>query len=340
MSKTLEDTRTAVLYRLGDEDCDIWSADEVDTYLKEGYDELAIKTMCFWDHAALEEAPNTANYTAKWEVAHFDSGQVRYSRFSITDKWEDSYDDQELEPGNHTAAWEWEYLSKNYVSALCDVPARMYQIERAVSNDKRIDPITKRQLETDPRFEYTEGEVEAYAMQYDGIRKFRKYRKPSDIGDMYEYDGTWGLLRDPSDITASTPTGTWGTPRRMDGEAPSTDGTGWGIPRRVYKSTVTRIEFFRRGTPVENDTDEFELPAIYIKYLRHYAMAKALAREGTGQDSALAAHFQARFLQGIARIKARMVHIQAQRIGVVGGLGARPTGGRPPKPKLPWAYGR
>jgi hypothetical protein len=338
MSKTLHDTIDAVLYRLGDTSKTIWSEAEVESYLKEAYDDLAIKSLCFWDHSSItEEVPNTSNYTAKWEVPYFETGDVRYSRFSVTAQFEDDYDDEELEPGNHTSAWEWEYLTVNYINALVDVPEKMYQIERAISNNKRIEPVTKRQLEADGRYEFTEGPVEAYAMQYDGLRKLRKYRKPTAI-DIFTVTGMWGLLRDASDATDASVTGTWGVPRIMGGVQPSTEFDGWGIPRRVYKSTATRIEYFRRGKELVSITDEFEFPDMYVKYLRHYAMSKALGRDGSGQDSALAEHYMARYLSGISRLSSRKSVQKSQKIGRIGD-GNR-VSGRPPKPVLPSNYGR
>jgi hypothetical protein len=338
MSRTLAEVREETLYRLGDEDSKIWTGDEIDAYLKEAYGEMAIRTLCFWDSATLEDVPYTANYNGSWEKSYFSSGQVVHGQFDHTEEWESSYVTSGLEPGNHTSIFEWGYLSKKYISALNDVPVSLYQMERAVWGNIRLEPLTQKELRNDPNYETTTGIPIAYMMQQEGIRKFRKYPRAVDASSQYSYVGTYGILRNPADISSETPTGTFGPLRMITGELVSPSLYAWGLARTVTQSSqTTRIEFFRRGSAVVSDNDAFELPDLYVKYLRHFAMHKAMEREGTGQDTKLSDHYRQRFDVGIARMKRRISSVLAQRVRVIGGSDTR--GQRPPKPRLPYQYG-
>ncbi len=328
MGKTLLTVRDDTLYRLGDTELKVWSNAEIDSYLQEGYDELAIRTLCFWDQSFLEDLPYIGNFNGSWEKIYFSSGEIIYEQFSHTESWESEYDSTGLDPGNHTSSFEDVYLSVNYISALSEIPDNLYKIERAIWDNKRLIPMTPMELEADPDYQTTEGDVAAYSMDQEGLRHFRKYRKPSVVSDIYSITGTWGILRDPSDITDETPVGTWGTIRRISGESVSSSNV-WGLVRRVTKQTKnTRIEYFRRGNPVASELSEFELPDLYVKYVRHFAMWRSLEREGPGQDTVLGEHYHQRFEIGIAMMLKRKSAIASTRIGRMGGAQSVRT--RPP----------
>lgn len=66
MARTLTQTRTDVLAYLGDSASAIWSTAEIDQYIKEGYDDLCIKTGILWIKAApagLQPVAGTGTYT-------------------------------------------------------------------------------------------------------------------------------------------------------------------------------------------------------------------------------------------------------------------------------------
>jgi len=332
---SLATVRNQILRRLGDTDLKVWTAAEIESYVKEGYNELAIRTRCFWDYAFMEDLAYTANYNQSWEKSYL---TIAYDQFTRTESWEDAYINDGLIPGNHTAAWERPYLTKNYVSALSELPDNLYEIERAVWDNQRIIPLTTSEIEAaDSRYETTEGDVIGYTMGKDGLRKLRKYHKPSEVSDSYTVTGNWGLLRSPGDLSSDTPVGTWGVMRRISGQ--QITGGPWGIPRATAnESQNMKIEFFRRGNALTSAASELELPEVYVKYVQHFAQWKALERKGAGQDPDLAEHYRLRFETGVQRIRHRVEAVRKFRVGRMGGALSR--GGPPPKPRLPWQYGK
>ena len=66
MARTLTQTRTDVLTYLGDTASAIWSTTEIDSYIKEGYDDLCLRTGILWvkdDPAGLQPVAGTGTYT-------------------------------------------------------------------------------------------------------------------------------------------------------------------------------------------------------------------------------------------------------------------------------------
>ncbi len=112
----------------------------------------------------------------------------------------------------------------------------------------------------------------------------------------------------------------------------------FGIIGPVYRENLNlRIEYRRRGKTLSDD-QPFEIPHRYTTYVRHYVLARALEREGPGQDLKLAAHFDARFQAGIARMLKRKNAMNYARAYVMGGSSSV-RGQKPPRPRLPYQYG-
>ncbi len=117
---------------------------------------------------------------------------------------------------------------------------------------------------------------------------------------------------------------------------------GLGTIRLVYipaeSASNTIIEYFRRGAALSSDSTALDIPDRYTDYIVWYALARALEREGPGQDSEMAAHYQLRYDEGVKRIKRRKSQIHQSRTGQLGGKDAPP-----PKlgdPQWPSTYGR
>ncbi len=111
----------------------------------------------------------------------------------------------------------------------------------------------------------------------------------------------------------------------------------FGILGPIYPDTnVVRIEYRRRGATLTT-TEPFEIADRYAAYVRHYAQARALEREGHGQDLALAKNFDERYEAGILRMKVRQQAMQYQRTYVMGGGDRKRQG--PPLARLGWQYG-
>ena len=138
--------------------------------------------------------------------------------------------------------------------------------------------------------------------------------------------------------TGDTTSGSRGIPRCVPTQYPI-GSNHWGTPRRVYRDgTNVKVEHWRSGRSLD-DADGCELPARYAYYLRDYAQARALTRVGPGQDNVLGKHYGERWQRGVARVIRRRELLQSPRVGT---LTPAPVlgGGRPPRPKLPWNYGR
>lgn len=111
----------------------------------------------------------------------------------------------------------------------------------------------------------------------------------------------------------------------------------FGILGPIYPDTsVVRIEYRRRGADL-SDTTPFEIPDRYTIYVRHYAQARALEREGPGQDLKLAENFNQRYEAGLLRMLVRKQAMQYQKTVVMGGSSKSQRG--PHLARLPWQYG-
>jgi hypothetical protein len=235
--------------------------------------------------------------------------------------------------------WRQEQLIDVASQATYDLPDDFLQMDRVTNDHKRLIPTYAVELErNDNLYRTTEGTVEAYCLDSDGPNKIRLWRVPATAAESAQMaaTGTWGLLRTPTDIDTSTFTGTWGMARiYLAGEIIT--GT-WGILRgaTTVSDSGTVIEFFYRPETVALG-DTFSLPDRMMKYVRHYAMHRAFAREGSGQDTKLAKHYFERYMAGIMIVKNRQQSYLKQRNIQLGGVD--PITHRPPKPKLPWNYG-
>jgi len=341
VAKTLENLRDEICRRLGDSTHAVWTVDEIDAYAIDGYNRMAELTHCFWDIGYLENLPYSGDHTCAWEIDYLSAGDIYQGEFKYTESWEIDYINNALGPANHVAPWEWQnsYVTHQYFMATAKLPTDCYQIERATQDYQEVDPIPSARLEKlDSRYELDSGLVSGYLMDKDGIRTLRKYKIPSSVCGYYTVDGTFGIMRDPSDITSEDIYGQWGIPRRIPDQHPC-GPYSFGLPRRVFKDDDNfRIEFFRRGRSVSGDYDEFEMPDAYCKHIRFYGMWKALLREGPGQDLELAKHYESRWVIGLGRIGNRKIDVKSNRVGRMGGSVSK--SGRPPRPSLPWNYGR
>jgi hypothetical protein len=345
-STTLVDVRGQVLRRLNDDGQAFWTFGEVDRYLTQAYQALTRATRAIWDLAYLENLPRGFSMTAAWErdYAEFDFGVANYTMDDERREFDPEYAADG--PANYTSPFEatgghLEAIgASTAIPALATVPADLTEIDRPTYDDRAISVISRRDAEAyDSRFELTEGPVDALVTKGDGLRVVRKVRVPSQQAETYTIAGSWGLLRKPTDLTGATVTGTWGVPRRIPDFHPMGPET-FGIPRRPYSDvTNVRLEHWREGRSVTVGTDVFELPDRATVYLRDYAIGRCYGRSGPAQDLTLAAHYEARYQRGVARLQRRVQAQQRQRIGVMGGSGtARRTG--PPRPTLPWAFGK
>jgi len=344
MATTLADLSAAVLRRLGDEAQSVWARAEVELHLRTAYKQLAMATRIFWDQVFAENLPPGFSCTQGWETAYetftYGVAQMTFEEERRTADW-----DSMTGPATHTCPDEIAFLSgigaSTAMSATAELPDTVYEIDRAAWDERTMEATTpQRAARLDSRYQLTAGEPYAYTFRQDGIRTFRKIRVPNVQADTYTTTGSWGLLREPADITSVSITGTWGIARRLPGHFAMGWDSPWGAPRRVYRSTKNvRIDHWREGRTMRAADDVCELPDHYARYLRDYAQARCLGRKGTGQDVRLAAYYDQRWVRNVDRLKARVARTAHAHMGVLGAdVAARD--GMPPRPKLPWQYGQ
>lgn len=340
----LTEARATVRRALNDADATYWSAAEIDSYLVQGYKETCRVTRAIWDLRYAENLPRGFSYTSAFEaaLATFD-----YGRANHTAAFERRLIDPEYEaegPANHTSPFEAinGHLSDTGAStdipATATLPATVSEIDRPLWDQRAIAVLTPRQAEaTDSRYELTEGEVYAIVPTQQGLKTIRKVRVPSAQADTYTVEGSWGILRSPADCSSGTVSGSWGIPRRIPGHH-AMGSESFGLPRRVYRDGKNvRIEHWREGRAVVDSQDAFELPDRAVVYLQHYAIGRCYAKEGPAQDLRLAAHYQARYARGVARLQRRVQAQKRARVAQFGG--AQPIRRGPPRPSLPWQFG-
>lgn len=352
---TLGELCDQTLQRLSDDSGVIWSRDEVRTYLRRAYDLVATNYAVFWDMVYSENLPRAWSVSQPWELGFltnwatgFNAGVANFTaEFERTAGESIGFDERNrIGPANHTSPFEatdgllTRAGASAAISATDDLPATLTMLDRALWDTRVIEALEARSYSRmDARYEITAGEVYGYIWQKDGVRTFRKVRVPAEACDTVTVNGSWGILRSPTNLPpGGTVTGTWGIPRRLPGYHPM-GAEVWGLPRRPYQDAKNvRIEHFRLGRSLVDDTDVCELPARYARYLRDYAASECLGRPGPGYDTILAQHYDMRWKRGLTRIARRIVQVDTEFVHVLGGSG-QPTTRRPPRPALPWAYG-
>lgn len=346
MTVTLATLTTEIQQRLGDSAAAIWTSAEVEQYIQQGYDQLTRRTGCLLGIALAPDYAFAFSFTQDWELDYIVADAYANGPAQFNYEFERDYIDNADGPANHTQHWEFNdsagWVSTTEVSALSDLPADLYEIERSVWNTKRIQPLRSRDVETsDSRYELNKGQVEGYMQDKDGLARLRKYRVPSVAYTPYSFDSSsddgFGIIRDLTGISdTDVISDGFGDLVQVNGVNVFED---YGILGPVFSEpNNVRIEYRRRGLQLSSDQD-FEIPDRYTVYVRHFAQARSLERNGKGQDLKLAAHYQSRFETGIARMLKRKQAMNFQRAFVLGGSSSI-RGQQPPRVRLPWQYGQ
>jgi hypothetical protein len=244
--------------------------------------------------------------------------------------------------GNHTSPCEIAHLSdagaSTAIPGTSELPTTLTEVDRATWDRRTMTALNLRDLQRkDTRYRITAGEVYGYVWQQDGVRTMRKVRVPSAMAHTFTIDGSWGLLREPDDISGDTVSGTWGIPRRIPTMHPM-GAEAFGFPRRPYHEGLNvKVEHWRTPRPLEADTDVCELPDRYTIALRDFALWRCLSRQSAGQDLQTAGLFEQRWTRAVARIRRRVQAVNRDRVTQMGGAPSSLTG-PPPVAKLPWNY--
>jgi hypothetical protein len=328
-----------VLARLQDSDNAIWSRAQIERYIIDGYDQFTRQTLCIWDVAYAEDLPYTGTHQSYWEEPYM---TLFHNRFNFTGgEWEREYAGEDaLGPANHTAAWERDYITTDFISATAKLPETMLEIERVTHDQYKVDADYSMNVGAgSSRYETESGNVMRYVFDRDGIFTIRKVAGPATESDEWETSGTYGVLREADDEefgASQTVVGSYGVLR----SAPVNLASGSvGTPRRVYRDGHnTKVEFFRRGRDLRKHP--FEIPDRYVKRgVALYAMGMARNQPGKGQDKKLGAHYLQRFGLCVARLKARMARLDDEKVRRMTS-GQAPQSSRPALAQLPWRYPR
>ncbi len=323
----------------------LWSTDELEGYVTEGYNQLTLATGCLWATDVAPDFPASFSVIATFEKDFLIGGDWANGPFQFTMSDERNFVDNSDGPANHNHPWEFndDYVidaeASTEIPALVDLPVDLYEIERATWDTRRLDSLRSRAFEgADDRYELNKGPVDAYTQDKDGLRRLRKWRVPSAPYVPFEHDTDstlFGYYVQIPDIDPDVPQGVQvGDFVTVDGQFAM--GDLFGIIVGFYRDAGNvRYEYRRRGT--NDGCLELELADRYQTYVRHYAMSRALEREGDGQDLELAAHYQLRYEAGVQRMLRRKTAMNFQRKFVLGG---RPSAGaKLPMSRLPWQYG-
>jgi hypothetical protein len=279
----------------------IWTRAEIELYLHDGYNTFCRQTKCVLDFFYPENVPQAGNYVARWELGYYQSGMVAIGLLGFSGGyWEQDYAETgSTGPVALTQPWEASYASSTFVVSVHPVPEDNVTVDRATHDFGTLDPEYTRWAEQNDRsFQTTAGTPSRFLMDRDGMSRIRIVPAGDGQATTATVSGTFGLLRSAvatDGFGTWAPIGSWGALKEIPEHFPM--GGPYGIPRRLYSDEDnTRVEYCRLGKDLDEYT--FELPDRFTKYVEFYAQAKALERDGPGQDAALSQHFMGRFGDG------------------------------------------
>ena len=341
MTTTLDSAVTDVLNRLSDSDEKVWTRAEIELYLKDGYDTFCQRTKVLFDVYVIENLPPVGNWQTDLEksIALTKSGWgLTDSPFHFTDDSEQNYGVGGGYGGSYAGPSGMTSPSDRTFAATVDnsaggvpttvpggpLPQSTVEVLRVAYSDRDLLGFGSQNMrKVDPTYETRGGDPQFFTYDKDGFFFLRVV--PAAAGDAV-YDtvsGSWGTMTytDDTAVTVVTQevsggsTGGFGILRHRTDMFP-TEGP-WGTPTRVHPATVNiKVEVHRLGRDLTSHASE--LPLAYQKYVVYWAMAMALGRDGNGQNTELAEHFEQRFEMGVHRLvqkRDRMTPEHVSRLG-------------------------
>lgn len=324
-----------------------------------------------------ENKPYCGNYTAPFEADYVDNESAQGRMNFTGGEWERQYTNNGIGPCNHTCPDEENFIDTTFYAAVAELPPETLEVDRVTFDNYRIRPVLSVDMEQRYKyFEYILGPTHAYALDKDGFFVLRKIPVPDSSGNRFPVGGATGTRGDdylnrtrgtlttglgiifnyvygPGNTLLTTPIslasplssvpcalmnplkviGDHGVMRFLPGYFPIGNR---GVMRKPYLDTKNvRVEYYRQGKDL--DGSEFEIPDRYVKYVEMFTMARAREREGPGQDTKLAAHFDSRFQVGIRRLINRKQTAIKARVNRMGG-GSDVQNTWPSRPSLPYHY--
>jgi len=313
-----------VMRALDDETGDVWTRAQIEDYVEDGYDHLCREADCLFDMKMYTNHYSVGNYTRDFEKDYLPEGLVDLGRFNFTREWEREF----VEPGargpiNHTRPVEAEYMtdvshppSTAYTQML---PEGFVSIDRVTFDWLMLLPESQRYLrQYRNRYETETGGVYTYSMDNEGLWTIRMVGVPTGAlpTSDYETSGTFGGVRQVTswDFDDEPVIGNFGGIRQVPAHFNS--GQYGGIKQIVHDQNSTRVEYFRLGRNL--DSEGFELPDRYVRYVEWWAMYRAFSTPGDGEDKKMAGHFKMRFNAGVERVKKRIKAVMDERTAAMG----------------------
>lgn len=340
----LDEVVTKVLVKIEDVEEKVYSRAEIAIYVKDQYNQFCRRTKCLFDMAYVENLPAIGTHSSdeEYEAAKQIPGLLLGHKRTFTGE----ADRRHAPAGSVGPAGLSNYAYLPYLSQIGmtlpaptgQLPRGLVEIEQVLHNRVVLRPEFSQGMATqiDNRYESKlGGYTEWFIVDKDGLFTLRRYPSGDGNAQYADVTGYWGVETRDTEYTG-TVTGTWGA-MVQDTEQFAIGGP-WGAPTRLHpEDNNTRIEYTRLGRDL--DGHEFEIPNSYIKYIVFGACARALRRDGPGQDLNLAQHYESRFETGVERMVDRVSSKQHDAVGHIG-HGPLISNLPPLQISLPYNYGK
>ncbi len=322
MSTTLQTASGRVMRQLDDEDGDVWTRSQVDSFIQDGYEKLCRETDCLYDMHMFDSQPQAGNYTRAFEVEYM-TGMPIFGQFTFTKESDRQYAGPgAIGPANHTKHSDPTYMtdpneppSSRTIGFL---PKGFTSVERVTHDWLRLMPESANYLRRSRNIYTTEqGGVFSYSMDQDGLFVFRTVGVPVTHlqTTTHTVSGTFGPIRaftstdggqdlDPDNEDVVAPDGGYGIIRQIPRHFVMKSHQYGAIRQVIVDTNNTRVEFFRLGADLTKS--DFEIPDRFVKYVEWWALHRAYTTPGEGEDPAMASHYEMRFKMGVGRMKKRV----------------------------------
>jgi hypothetical protein len=328
---------------MDDPDGGTWSREEILIYLQDGVDIMCRRTKCLFDMAYIENLPAVGNYSSdeEFELAKQIPGLILTGKRHFTREVDKMFAD----PGSVGPAALSNYSQIEFLDALGiskgrptgQLPRGLVDVHRVIHDEIDIEPEFSRGMghDIDNRYEEQGGDTDWYTLDKDGLFTLRRFPHGDGEAPYTEVVGHFGSEVSDSDYTGEV-IGSWGS-MAFDPEHFPMNGP-WGGPTRTHPDVNnTRVEISR----LNRDLSEYgyEIPTNYVKYVEYWAMARALKRDGDGQNLKMSKHYEDRFEIGVGRIRERLESAQHEYSGRMG-HGSQGASASRMSIHLPYNYGR
>jgi hypothetical protein len=224
---TLRSGVNDTLYRLGDEDTDFWSHDEIEQYYKEGYDAFCRQTKCIYDQWVIENIPVTGNWQTDFEryLMEQKSGRALTDQpmgytgehernLGVGGKYGGSYGNAptpatspgEAQGTKGSSAGVSGYFDANSTGSVDsslptvvpggDLPRSVVGIIAVYYHRRRLVGANTAQLKKlDPNFETRAGDPQYYVWDKDGLYYLRVVPAAPGDAEYINVNGQWGTMR-------------------------------------------------------------------------------------------------------------------------------------------------